>query len=224
MTMRFVHLVRLILFLSLGAWAQSSGTVTGVVVDDRGKPVTQAEVHIAEKKPFVGHRLVEMHDTDDQGRFMIKDVPFGTYVVMAGKEEAGYPDSRLAFYSNLSVPTITLSPPSPTGSVTVALGPKAGVLEVSTADAANGKKIESASVTLRRVANPNFFITTSASKQRIPVPSKVDISLEVSAPGYETYYYPDPANPARSTPIHLKPGEELKLDIRLHPAVSQTKQ
>lgn len=222
MVTRIARLVALALFLNLVMWAQNTGTVTGVVVDDRGKPVTQAEVHIAEKKPFVGHRLVEMHDTDDQGRFVIKEVPFGTYVIMAGKEEAGYPDSRLAFYSNLSVPTVTLSPSVPTASVTVALGPKAGVLAVSTADAANGKKIELASVTLRRVANPNFFITTSAFKQQIPVPSLVDVSLEVSAPGYTSYYCPDPANSARSAPIHLKPGEELKLDIRLQPAVSPT--
>jgi hypothetical protein len=163
-----------------------------------------------------------MHDTDNQGRFTIKDVPFGTYLVMAGKEEAGYPDSRLAFYSNPSVPTCNLV--FPTASVTVALSPKAGLLEVSTTDAANGKKIESASITLRRVANPNFFITTSALKQQIPVPPKVDVSLEISAPGYETYCYPDRANPARTAPVHLRPGEELKLDIQLHPVVSQTNQ
>lgn len=97
MVIRIARLVLLVLFLSLEALAQSSGTVKRAVIDNHGKPVTKAEVHIAERKSFVGHRLIEMHDTDNQGRFTIKDVSFGTYLVMAGKEEPGYPASRRAF-------------------------------------------------------------------------------------------------------------------------------
>ena len=68
------------------ALAQNSGSIAGVVVDENGKPVARAQVHIGEPKPFVGHRLVKFHETSDDGRFEFQNVPWGTYVVMGGKK------------------------------------------------------------------------------------------------------------------------------------------
>jgi hypothetical protein len=198
-------------------YAQTQGTVKGVVVNEIGKPVTGAEVYVLEKKKFVGHRPLQVYETDSIGQFLATNLPWGVYVVMAGKESEGYPDMKLAFYSNLAVPTVTLSPEFPSANVNVQLGPKAGILEVtSLVSALNGKKIEDASITLRRVQNPDFFITTStATGAQILVPSMTDIAIEVSAPGYRTW--PTQNLAKSSTQIHLKPEEVYKLQVRLEP-------
>lgn len=203
------------LSVSMLVSAQERGQITGVVVDEVGRPLAKAMVHITEQKGFVGHRPVQAYETDEQGHFAINRVPWGSYLVLAGKEDAGYPDTKLAFYSNLEVPTVTLSPMFPKADVRVQLGPKAGVLELSpVTDAVTGKKIESPSITLRRSQNPDLFITTSAAGARILVPSETDILLEVSAPGYKPSASSDGI---ANTRIRLKPEEVRKLAVSLQP-------
>ena len=92
------------------AFSQSSGTVGGVVLDENSKPVSHAHVHIAEAKPAVGHQLLKFHETNDEGRFQIDNVPWGTYVVMVGKEDAGYADTKLAFYRQPGRPDRYIGP------------------------------------------------------------------------------------------------------------------
>jgi hypothetical protein len=217
MKKRYENIFCLVLFLSSHMCGQTEGTIKGVVVDESGKPIRGAEVHIAENKPFYGHRLIQMYETDSTGQFVIPNVPWASYVVMAGKEEANYPDTKLAFYSNLAVPTVTLAPSFPTANVKVQLGPKAGTLEIeSVVDALTGKKILTASVTLRRVQNPEFYIMTSATGGHILVPSLTDIAIEVSAPGYKLWPSKEAANDTTAQ-IRLKPEEIYKLQVRLAP-------
>jgi hypothetical protein len=211
---KVARVIPVFIFLSQLGWGQVQGTIKGVVVDEQSKPVVKADVHIAENKTFVGHRLVDMHETDDQGRFVINKVPWGTYVVMAGKEGAGYPDSRLAFYSNLAVPTVTLAPAFPVATVSVPIGPKAGILELAPVrDSKSGKKIDAATVTLRRVQNPDFFITTFASGSQVLVPSQVEVSIEIAAPNYKSW--PSLAGTHTEGQIRLRPGELFKLTVAL---------
>lgn len=205
-----------LLVISAYTRAQTGGSIKGIVVDENGKPVARAEVHIAEKKPSVGHRMLHMYETSGGGEFLIPNVPWGTYVVMAGKEDAGYPDTKLAFYSNLVAPTVTLAPAFPAATANVKFGPKAGVLEIApTTDAETGKKIDSATITLRRKQNPSFFITTSATGGRILVPSFTDVAVEIAAPEYKSW----PGREAARTEgkISLKPGEVLSLQVKLQP-------
>jgi len=115
-------------------------------------------------------------------------------VVLAGNESSGYPDPKLAFYSNFDVPTVTLAPAFPNASVTIKLPPKGGVLEiVAVLDAVTKRKIDSASIILRRVSNPTLFISTSATTGRILIPSLTDVTIEVTAPGYRSWPEPDQA-------------------------------
>jgi len=197
------------------ALAQNSGTVGGVVLDENSKPVSHAQVHIAEAKPFVGHRLLKFHETNDEGRFQMENVPWGTYVVMVGKEDAGYADTKLAFYSNLGAPTVTLAPSSPTANVTLKLSPKAGVLEIQTVtDTVTGAEVGPAAVRLQRIGTP-FFIYTSAPGAHLLVPSMTDVSVEVTAPGYKPW--PAYGGGSFSGRIRLRPQEVLKLDVQLQP-------
>lgn len=198
-------------------FAQNGATVKGVVVNESGKSVTGAQVYVLEKRRFVGHRLLEVHETDSSGEFVASNLTWGTYMVMASKPSDGYPDTKLAFYSDLAVPTVTLSPSFPQAHVNVQLGPKAGILEVSSLEnALSGKAIEYATITLRRVHKPTFFITTATKAgTRILVPSLTDVSVGVSAQGYKSW--PSQDEQKKSAQFRLKPEEVYKLRIRLEP-------
>jgi hypothetical protein len=43
--------------------------------------MANAQVHIAEMKPFMGHRLLRLFETDKDGHFFISGVTWGTYGV-----------------------------------------------------------------------------------------------------------------------------------------------
>ncbi len=200
--------------LALGS-AQAQGTITGTVVDETGKPLAGAKVHIAERDRVVGHRLIQYYETDDNGRFRIPHVPWGTYVLMAGKERAGYPDLVFNFYNDLALPTATLAEAFPSADVMVKVGPKAGVLELEpVTDAATGKEIPLASVTLRRADNPDLSISGSASQRRIFVPSLTRIVAEIMAEGYKSW---PPSGAEADGTLFLRPEEIRKLRVALQP-------
>jgi hypothetical protein len=186
------------------------------VLGQDGKPVVKAKVHIADTKPLYGSRVLQFHETDFEGRFAINHVSWGTYVVLAGKEEDGYPDTTGVFYSNLDVPTVDLGPLSPTANVTIHLGPRAGVLHIaSISDAITGKKVRNAAITLRRADNPKFFMTVSSSLEEILVPSTTAVTLEIEEQGYQAW--PGVDKSAAGSKIKLGPGEVFSLDIKLQP-------
>lgn len=203
----------LLCVLVAAGFARAQGTITGTVVDDAGKPVAGAKVHIAEKK-LVVHRLIRFYETDDGGRFHIADVPWGTYVVMAGKEDASYPDLIFSFYNNLALPNVTLAEDFRSVDVIVKIGPKAGVLDLEpVTDSITGKEIRSASVTLRRSENPDLFLSASATQGHIFVPASTNVIVEITAEGYKPW---PPAGTAEGK-LFLKPEEVKKLRVVLQP-------
>jgi hypothetical protein len=211
MVNRALTLAVLLMCLQIAS-AQEFGSIKGVVLEEAGEPVAGAHIQIAENKAFYGHRILQFYETDSQGRYAIDHIPWGTYIVMAGKVSAGYPDMRLAFYSNLAVPTVTLSPQFPTATMNLKLGPKAGILKLRTVtDASTGKKIDNAAVTLKRV-NSEFFIKTSAPATRILVPALTDVSVLVEAPGYEPW---KPGEPAGDGIIRLLPQQVMSVSVQL---------
>jgi hypothetical protein len=198
--------------------AQTAGTVQGTVVDEEGRPLKGAKVHLEDRGLTIHIGAIRFYETDADGRFQIGQLSWESYVVLAGKEEDGYSDTKWAFYSNFKVPTVSLTPSSAIQNVTIRLEPKAGVLVVnSVVDGATWESIKTAAVTLRRDENTNLFMTTSATMARLLVPSGVKASIEIRAVGYEDWYYPGYADASRSVPVTLRPGEVLMLDIKLQP-------
>jgi hypothetical protein len=212
--MRHCVIATVLTLFALTSVAQSDGAITGHVFDDKGNPVSKAKVHIAElNQQQTSRRALRIYETASDGKFLIQDVPWGSYVVLAGKEEEGYPDPKFAFYSNLQAPTVTLTPSFPKASVNIALGPKAGKLDViEVVDAVTRKKLKTASITLRRVSNPNFFIRTSTTVEEILIPSSTRVTVEIEAPGYRAW-----PEQSQTEEIEVKPGEVFKLDVELHP-------
>jgi hypothetical protein len=213
--MNQARLIVFSLFLSSLAFSQDAGVVKGVVTDENNKPIAHMRVHLAEDKAVVGHRILRIFETNTQGEFEITGVAWGHYYVVTEKEAAGYPDTELAFYSNLSVPKVEVSPNVPTSEVKLRLGPKAAVLAVkSVADASTALAVHSASVTLRRADNPQFSITTSAGGA-ILIPAATDVTVEVTAPGYQKWTWA--ADDGSSEKLRLASGESRTLEVQLQP-------
>jgi hypothetical protein len=198
------------------AMSQETGTISGIVEDENAKPVPKAKVHIAEKVASSVHRAIQVYEADNDGKFTIRHVPWGMYVVMAGKEDDGFPDTLAAFYSNLNAPTATIGPLFPTDNVIVHIGPRAGHLDIgSVLDSITGKSLLlSSSVTLRRADNPNFFISTSTSTKDIMVPSQTAVTIEIDSRGYRPWPEDKGHYPYQ---INLQPKEVFTLHVKLDP-------
>lgn len=196
--------------------AQDRGIVTGTVLDEHGSPVVKAKVLITEKgTPFM-HRVLQFHETDADGHFRVAHVPWGTYIVTVGKEDAGYADTGLGLYCSNAYPIVVLTEDSPTDDVTLRIGPKAGVLAVApVTDQLNGKEIRSASITLRCIGNNDLFITTSTTVGHLLVPPLTAVEVTISAPGYKSWPAPDQATTEGR--ILLRPEQTQKLEVALQP-------
>ena len=111
------------------------------------------------------------------------------------------------------MPSITLAEDFPSADVIVKIGPKAGILDLEpVTGAVTGKEIRSAGIELRREANPDLSIYTSAGQRRILVPALTDVLVEITAEGYK----PWPEAGAEGK-LFLKPEEVKKLRVALQP-------
>jgi hypothetical protein len=86
--------------------------------------------------------------------------------------------------------------------------PKAAWINILVVDASTGKELRTAVVTLRRVKNPKLFALMSATVHRIAIPADANISVEITAPQYQSH-----------SPfiMRLRPEEEREMKIPLEP-------
>jgi len=196
--------------LSVCAQEQRAGSIRGTAVDEKGVPVSEAKVNAEIMDGRMRHTLVRYVETDSNGHFVVDRLAWGTYKVIAMKEDSGYPNTAFAFYGNDVFQTATLTPAGPVAELTIHVGPKAGVLKGSVINILDSGPVN-ATFRLTRAASPDKWLSTSvASSYRVLLPPSTDVLLEVSAPGFKTW---TPAGP-----LQLHPGEELRLDISLDPS------
>ena len=197
--------------------AQSTkGRIQGTVLNESAQPVFKAKIMFlpSDGEPHAsGIRSVE---SGDGGHFTMEDLPWGTYRIFAMKEEEDYPNTFFSSYSENHSLTATVTPQAPLAKVSMTLGPKAGALRVlSLTDVKSGKNLTSvAGITLRRVDNPHFFIGTNAGVERILVPSRTDVTVEIEADGYAIWPQP---NEAKLGQIRLEPEQLIELRLELQP-------
>ena len=223
-----------VLFASYAS-AQNNGTITGTVLDEAGRPLPDAHVHVElAGKPRQLFGLYREVYTDSHGRFEDQQLEPGTYNVYAYKETDGYPDrSSWMMYKDGSKPeTVTLSSNKTTADVTVHMGPKLGRVAsvhvtdattgrpVTVTDPTSGKALQAASVMLIRYDLKNSQgepASLGGSLANILLPIDIPVTFIVSAPGYADWYYPGTPDPAKAQPIRLKSGEEISIDVALQP-------
>ncbi|MGB6193254.1 MAG: carboxypeptidase-like regulatory domain-containing protein [Terracidiphilus sp.] len=202
-----MRIAKLALVCSLSAtlclYAECRAHIAGRVIDETGKPVSEAQVSLFENRGGLSHKAVRYFPTDSNGTFNaeIDLTEAAQYWIIAKKEAAGYPDTTLAFYDNREPLKLTLNCHASISGVIVTLGPKAAyITRITITDKRNGEPVSNASITLRRLKSPipelpleRFSISTSATLMKpgagylgLPVPSNVDVAYQISAPGFRS--------------------------------------
>ncbi len=191
----------------------------------------QGNVHNAEGQPVAGTTItldsVDMilkglpfATSDEEGKFLIRNVPPGVYRIYGENKAAGYPSTSSSFFdSRPTAPQVNILPDQATSGVAVYLGSKAAKLVGEIVEATTRKAIKNSRIILRRVDNPGNFYSTgldSSGKFSILVPS-VPITIEVSAPGYKKWHYRRDGSGNQADALQLSPADTQNLTVALRP-------
>jgi hypothetical protein len=194
------------------------GRISGVVLYESGSPATDAEVLAFPTDRGLAAK-VPTATTDEFGRFEIGQLWLGKFQVGAKKESEGYADQTQGFYNQKKIALTVLSFSYPSASVTVILGPKAGILVGSITDAATQAPLAPC-VDFHRTSNANNFLSGDGlmkGRYRILVPSNRELVMKLWQQDYLPWYFPGTAKKSEAKPLHLHPGEQKTLNIRLRP-------
>jgi hypothetical protein len=228
--------ILVVLALTLGALAQN-GVIQGTAVDEKGNVVPDAQVNCYDLDP--SKNVVEVQSgapasvtTDKDGRFLIEHVMAAhRYGIVAQKAEAGYPDMSIGFYNPTGkLQTATARAKGQASDVTVRMGPKATRLEWDVKDVTTGEPIKGINYAMHRMDGGGESAGLAAVGGSAPgrynwlIPSDIPVTIEFSAPGYQTWYYPGTTNKIAKTFMATAPGQATKLDVFLQPAVQQAGQ
>lgn len=195
----------------------SQGVIRGIVDNDRHLPVEGARVTAWLMDNKILRFPIRYVETDKDGKFAIDGLDWGPYRIFAMKESDGYPNMRYAIYDNGSAFSARLSPQSPTASVTVLIGPKAGVVRARVSNAATGTPIPAGVRIWRWGDEGDFLGTTIPTNFRVLIPPGVQVGFDVEVRGYKIWYYPGPGATSPGEPLVLHSDETLDLDIKLQP-------
>lgn len=193
------------------------GVIQGTVSYEDGRPVEDGTVYA---QPMFGTMTLVPHaTTNESGYFVISHLWLGKYAVGGEKLDEGYANMTSQFYSDGKFETVVLTSRNPTASVTIQLGPKAGILVGTVVDAVTNAPLNPC-VEFRRGKNFSNFLSGTGlvnAKYRVLVPSSTDVLMKVWYGGHKVWYYPGTTDKAQSRPLKLKPGELTQIDIRLEP-------
>jgi hypothetical protein len=188
----------------------STGTVTGRVINTEGEPVAGAEVYANGANNYFGLRL--SYSTNEQGEFSIEGLKPGIYTLAAAKEKDGYPPTDIPFYSTgfeLN-PQVTVHEQQMTSAVVINIGKKAARMSGRIVDSLTNRSAGNVHLTLRRLDKPEFSYLTGPNlngKFSILVPA-IPFTVEITAVNYERKYIDS---------ILLLPGESKRLNFSLRP-------
>ena len=149
------------------------GRIEGIVIYEDGRPTKGATVFAFPLDRGLAAK-VPSGDTDELGRFQISRLWLGEFAVTAKKEDEGYPDTNSGFYSDHKIAPITLSLSHPSASETILLGPKAGILMGTVADAVSGAPVDPC-VDFHRASDANNFLSGTGlvnAQYRVLVPPR----------------------------------------------------
>src|ERR1700747_2259237 len=190
---------------------EDKGVIQGTAIYEDGRPVKDATVYAQPMgRPMIG--IVPHTTTDEGGHFSVSHLWLGKYAVGAEKLDEDYANMTSQFYSDGKFETVVLTSSHPAASVSIRLGPKAGVLVGTVVDAVTNAPLN-ACAEFRRAKNPGNFLSGTGlvnAKYRVLVPSDTDVLIKVWYGGHKSWYYPGTTEKAQSRPANLKPGEETR--------------
>ena len=191
-------------------------SIRGKVFDDKGNPVIAATVYFypTGMGPAV---MIPRVKTDESGSFVLEHLQPFTYLVYAVKGQEQFYEKFFSFIADDKSPQVMLTPQSPMAAITLRVRPQGGVIKISVTDALTGCPINPILDIWRTDEPKNHLSGRILSIWTLLAPIEKNVSLSVGADGYKDWYYPVGNNPDYSTPIKLKSGEEMTLDIKLEP-------
>jgi hypothetical protein len=194
--------------------AQTRSVINGTVLDENGNPVASATIRMIRLAPW--GKVVRSDSAGERGEFAIEGLAWGTYMLSAVKERDAYPEGLWDLYANGPRTTVALSHTSPAVSVTIRIGPRAGVLAATVIDAVTGKEVQSAHITIRRYDNRKVYATLSPFPELLLLPL-TKVLIEVHAEGYADWFYPGGGEERRAEAVSVGSGQRLPLIVALQP-------
>ncbi len=224
--LRYVAGSLLMLSALLCASAQeNNGCVAGVVIDERGVPVFEAQVttkdlDLPPNTVEVNAGAIPYVKTDAQGRFLYPGLTLNHhYKVYAEKESDGYPDTMLGMYNPKDdAPVALAAPPEAAEQIIVHMGPKAARLKWEVRDAVSGRRTDNPTIFFQRTDTGARAGGSAIASEGVLVPSEADLVVKMSARGYRDWYYPGVLDRSAAAPLRLLPGEEKTLRVQLQPS------
>jgi Carboxypeptidase regulatory-like domain len=193
---------------SNGVSSIQSGSIEGVIVDDKEIPIANASVY-ASNYDDVHNRIAT--SADSNGRFKIQGVTPGRYTVFAYSEDAGYPDLFFSFFNYYkdAWKVVNVSAGQTIKDIRLNLGSIYPALNINIQDD-NGNPV-SATLTFTRLDDSMHPYSRGASSMGKYLVPPVKFRLEIRAEGYIPWQYTNKS----STTIYLHSGEILSINAVL---------
>ena len=161
-----------------------TGSIRGTVLTEDGQPVAKATVY-GLREPDMTHQF--RTTTDDNGRFLLDQIPAGSIHLSAFKESDWYPDNFFAFFSTGTETSVeaAVDAGKATENVVIHTGPKAGKLNLEIVNMDGARVSEGVNLIFTRDGMRGDY-RRGGGGYPILVPA-VPFSLTVEAPGYQPW-------------------------------------
>lgn len=199
-----IRLVILLVLLFPLAAAGQTGCLAGQVLDDSGSPLAQMHVtaYLA-NRPFS-----RFTDTDENGRFLLADLPVGSYRIVTINQDLGYTFSNMSDFSEEDL-HVVVSDSAECTSTTMRRKPRAAKLRLNLTDSSTGKEIQKPIASFRLTDGFHGWDAVTQYQNDLMVPPAKPLEVQVGAVGY---------GKADVIPIApLQPGEVRVLSVQLQP-------
>jgi hypothetical protein len=191
----------------------ATGSVEGVVLDQQGKPIPDANVYANLEEDM--RRPAATATTDSAGKFLLRDLPAARVYIYAYKESDGYPNGFAAFFAlpNDQSLVVLKVEAGKTTTLTIKRGARSAHLKVHVTDE-NGNRIGAGLTLTREDQNGDNYIMGTDGEVSMLVPP-VPFRVMVDEDGYEPWHYGGANWQGRAGLVSLKSGQTLTLNVRL---------